>query len=184
MAAMESVKGQLLIAGPALWDTNFRRTVVLIGDHDPNGALGVILNRPSGATVGEAVPALSSLVGPEEPLFLGGPVQPESAVILGDFTDPQRAGLIAFGSVGFLIGDVGVEDAVNLRAARVFAGYAGWGPGQLELEMEEEQAWIPERATPGDVFGTDPGRLWDRVVQRKGKEFAFLRTMPFDPSLN
>lgn len=181
---MESLKGQLLIAGPALWDTNFRRSVVLIADHDQEGALGVILNRPAGTTIGESVPELSSLVGPEAELYVGGPVQPDSAVILGEFADPARAGLLAFGSVGFLVGDVSVEDAVGLVRARVFVGYAGWSPGQLEAEMAEPQSWIPEPAQPDDVFLPDPEGLWNRVVARKGKEFAFLRTMPFDPSLN
>ena len=182
--AVETLKGQLLLAGPALWDTNFRRSVVLIADHDDQGALGVILNRPAGTTVGEAIPELSSLVGPEEPVYLGGPVQPESAVVLGEFAQPERAGLLAFDRVGFLVGDVSVEDAVGLVRARVFAGYAGWGAGQLEMELEEAQAWIPEPAGLEDVFGPEPERLWDDVVARKGREFAFLRTMPFDPSLN
>ena len=184
MVAVDTLKGQLLIAGPALWDTNFRRSVVLIADHDGDGALGVILNRPSGATVGEAVPELGSLVGPDEAVFVGGPVQPDAAVILGEFNDPDRAGLLAFGSVGFLVGDVSVEDAIGLVRARVFVGYAGWAPGQLEAEMEEPHAWIPEPARPEDIFASDPERLWERVVGRKGQEFAFLRTMPFDPSLN
>ena len=132
MTEPQSYRGHLLIAGPSLWDTNFRRSVVLIGDHDEEGALGVVLNRPSGSTIGEAVPTLSSLVGSDEPLYVGGPVQPDSVVILGDFLQPERAGLIAFDSVGFLVGDVDVGQTLGLRRARVFAGYAGWAPGQLE----------------------------------------------------
>ena len=179
----EFLGGQLLIAGPSLWDTNFRRSVVLIGEHNDEGALGVILNRPAGTTIGESVPVLTALVGEDEPLFLGGPVQTDSVVIIADFEDVSRAGLIAFGSIGFLVGEVGADDGVGLRRARVFAGYAGWGAGQLEAEVTD-QAWIPERATPEDVFFADPERLWESVVDRKGEAFKFLRTMPFDPSLN
>jgi putative transcriptional regulator len=179
----ESLQGQLVIAGPSLWDTNFRRSVVLIGEHNAEGALGVILNRPAGTTIGEAVPVLSPLVGEDEPLYVGGPVQPDSVVIIADFDDPARAGLLAFGSIGFLVGDVSPEDAVGLRRARVFAGYAGWAPGQLDAELAE-QAWIPEPARAEDVFIDDPDRLWEAVVDRKGDPFKFLRSMPFDPSLN
>lgn len=180
---VDSLRGSLLIAGPKLFDPNFRRTVVLIGEHNDEGALGVVLNRPSGVTVGEAAPALSPLAGEEAGLFLGGPVQPDGAVVLADFEDPGMAGLLAFGSIGFLIGDVPAETASGIRKARIFAGYAGWGEGQLEQELEEE-SWIIEPATPQDVFTDDPDGLWSGVLKRKGPKYQLLATMPFDPSLN
>lgn len=180
---MESLGGQLLIAGPALWDPNFRRTVLLVGHHDDDGAVGVILNRASETMVAEAVPPLGSLVPADEPVFLGGPVQPGAAVVLADFVDPSVAEVIAFDSIGFLPSETlpGVEGAI--RRARVFAGYAGWGPGQLEAEMEED-SWVVEPAQAGDVFSSDPTRLWDHVLRRKGSSFDLLRLMPLDPTQN
>src|SRR2546426_5258187 len=173
---MVSLRGSLLIAGPRLFDPNFRRTVVLIGEHNDEGALGVVLNRPSGVTVTEAAPALSPLVGDEAGLFLGGPIQPEGAVVLADFEDPDMAGLLAFGSIGFLIGDVPLQAAAGIRRARIFAGYAGWGEGQLEQELEEE-SWIVEPTTPEDVFTDDPEGLWSGVLKRKGPKYQLLSTM-------
>jgi putative transcriptional regulator len=104
-------------------------------------------------------------------------------VVLAEFEDPSRAGLLAFGSVGFLIGDVPAEATTGIRRARVFAGYAGWGEGQLERELEEG-SWIVEDATPEDVFTVDPDGLWSGVLRRKGPSYRLLSTMPFDPSLN
>src|SRR2546428_4926500 len=97
---MESLRGQLLIAGPNLWDPNFRRAVLLIGHHDEEGAVGVILNRAADVTVAEAVPPLRALAPADEPLFLGGPVQPQAAVVVADFEDPSVADILALDSIG------------------------------------------------------------------------------------
>jgi putative transcriptional regulator len=180
---VENLQGTLLIAGPALWDPNFRRTVLLIGHHDDEGAVGVILNRASDMTVAEAVPPLGSLVPADEPVFLGGPVQPGAAVVIADFADPSVADFLAFDSIGFLPSETGSGVGAALRRARVFAGYAGWGPGQLEAEMEEG-SWVLERARPSDVFSSDPSRLWEEVLKRKGSSFDLLRLMPLDPTQN
>jgi putative transcriptional regulator len=180
---MNSLQGHLLIAGPDLWDPNFRRTIVLVGHHDDEGAVGVVLNRASEVTVDEAAPPLSELVQPGDLLFLGGPVQPQSAVVLADFEDPARAEVLAFGSIGFFAGEGDPGDAHAIRQARVFAGYAGWGPGQLEAEMEEE-SWFVEEALPGDVFTPAPEGLWESVLRRKGPSFHLLSTMPVDPTSN
>ena len=180
---MESLRGHLLIAGPNLWDPHFRRTVLLIGHHDDEGAVGVILNRAADVTVAEAVPPLASLVPIDDPLFLGGPVQPEAAVVMADFEDPSVADILAFETIGFLPPETGPNVERAIRRARVFAGYAGWGAGQLEAEMAEE-SWIVEAARPGDVFAPDPSRLWENVLKRKGPAFDLLRLMPADPSAN
>jgi putative transcriptional regulator len=182
-SAIVSVQGQLLIAGPGLFDPNFRRTVVLIAEHNEEGAIGIVLNRPSEVTVEEAAPALSPLVGADTRVFVGGPVQPQAAVVLADFEDPGHAGLLAFGSIGFLIGHVELESATGIRRARAFAGYAGWGEGQLEQELEED-SWILEPARPEDVFSEDPDRLWSGILRRKGPKYRLLSTMPFDPAMN
>jgi putative transcriptional regulator len=180
---MESLRGQLLVAGPTLTDPNFRRTVVLIGEHNEEGALGVVLNRPSPMAAEEAVPPLASMVRADEALFIGGPMQPQAAVVLAEFDQPDLAGLLVFGAIGFLMGEVEAEATEAIRRARVFAGYAGWGPGQLEMELEEE-SWIVEPALTTDVFTEEPERLWSAVLRRKGGDFALISTMPYDPSMN
>jgi putative transcriptional regulator len=104
-------------------------------------------------------------------------------VVLAEFEHPELIDRVAFGSIGFLV-DEDPESVGEIRRARVFAGYAGWGEGQLELEMQEEGSWIVEPAVPEDVFASDPGRLWSSVLRRKGGEFEWLSTMPFDPGMN
>lgn len=180
---MESLKGQLLISGPTLWDPNFRRTVLLIGHHDDEGAVGVILNRASATTVAEAVPPLGVLVSPDELLFLGGPVEPDAPVVIAEFVDPTDGELLAFDAIGILPPEVPAPGDLALRRARVFAGYAGWGPGQLEAEMDED-SWVTEPARPSDVFSDEPSRLWEGVLKRKGASFDLLRLMPLDPTQN
>jgi putative transcriptional regulator len=180
---MESLKGQLLVAGAGLLEPNFRRTVVLVGEHTEDGALGVVLNRAAPVTVGEVVPALAELAGAGEPMYFGGPVQPGAVVVLADLQEPERSGLAVFGTIGFLTGEVEPDGLGAVRRARVFAGYAGWGPGQLEAEVDE-QAWILEPAAPEDVFTEDPDGLWETVLRRKGDEYRMLALMPTDPSMN
>jgi putative transcriptional regulator len=180
---VQSLKGQLLIAGPALVDPNFRRTVVLVGEHSEEGALGVVLNRTAEATVLDAVPELADLVAGLDNVHVGGPVQPSAIVVLADFVEPDRAGSIVLDSVGFLPAEVDPDELGELRRARVFVGYAGWGPGQLESELEED-SWIVEPAVADDVFTPEPDELWSEVLRRKGGPFGVLAQMPLDPSLN
>jgi putative transcriptional regulator len=180
---MESLKGHLLISSGGLFDPNFRHTVVLIGEHNAEGALGVILNRALDVTVGQALPILAPLVPPDETLFQGGPVQPEGAVLLAELTDPSLADILVFESVGFLVGEVPADIQESILRARVFAGYSGWGPGQLEGEMAVD-SWITDPARVDDVFTDSPDLLWSRVLQRKGPEYRQLSRMPYDPSMN
>jgi putative transcriptional regulator len=182
--AVDSLAGHLLLAGPALWDPNFRRSVVLVGHHDREGAVGVVLNRAAEVAVEDAVPALAAIVPAGESLFLGGPVDPTSAVVVADFAEPEHAEILALGSIGFLPSEVPTGSVGGILRARVFAGYAGWGPGQLEAEMAEEGSWIAEPALPADIFTADPDGLWNAVLARKGPAFHVLRLMPMDPSLN
>lgn len=180
---VQSLKGHLLVAGPRLTDPNFRRTVVLVGEHGEEGALGVILNRTSGATVDEALPELATLVEGTEAIHVGGPVQPSAIVVLAEFADPERAETLVLDDVGFLPSEIDPDELGELRRARVFAGYAGWGPGQLDGELTEG-TWIVEPADPDDVFTADPEELWSDVLRRKGGPFGVLALMPPDPSLN
>jgi putative transcriptional regulator len=180
---MQSLRGQLLISGGGLYDPNFRHTVVLIGEHNEEGALGVVLNRALGVTVRQAIPELADLVPPDALLHQGGPVRPTSPVLLAELADPSEADLLVFGSIGFLVGEVSPEIRPRLIRARVFAGYAGWGAGQLEAEMEAG-GWILEPARPEDVFTDAPDSLWSGVLTRKGGPYRTLAKHPFDPSMN
>jgi putative transcriptional regulator len=181
---MESLRGQLLVASPALLDPNFRRTVVLVAEHEEDGTMGLVLNRTAELPVAEAAPVLADLVEPDAMVHSGGPVQPSAVVILAQFLDPARAGVPVFGDVGFVAGDTDFEELEPaVRRARVFAGLAGWSPGQLEAELERKD-WILEPARADDVFADDPDSLWSAVLERKGGSFALLARMPPDPSLN
>jgi putative transcriptional regulator len=184
MKHVTSLRGQLLVAAPTLLDPNFHRTVVLIAEHGDDGAMGVVLNRPGDLEVAEAAPVLADLVEPGALVHVGGPVQPTGVVIVGQFHDPARAAVTVFGDVGFVAGEPDFDElGGELRRARVFAGLAGWSPGQLEAEIERED-WILEPAIDDDVFSVDPESLWSTVLERKGGSFTLLARMPPDPSLN
>ena len=181
---MDTTRGHLLIAGPSLQDPNFWRTVVLVVEHNDEGALGLVLNRPSETTVGEVVPQLESLIDVEEEVLVGGPVQPQAVIVLAEFEREDDAALIAFDSVGVLGAGTdpsGVADRIH--RARAFAGHAGWGPGQLDGELERGD-WIVEPARQADAFETEPAALWAAVLERKGGSYALVARMPDDPSLN
>ena len=173
----DSLRGKLLIAAPSLFDY-FRRAVVLVIDHSDEGAMGVVLGRASEARVADAVPDLAPLAGDEEVVHLGGPVSPESVVAVGDFEDPDEAGVPIVATTGTL--DPEHLDA-GVRRLRVYAGYAGWAPGQLEAELEQD-AWIVEPASPEDAFAD--GDVWTTALKRKGGKYTLLATMPADPSQN
>lgn len=179
---MKSLKGQLLISAGGLFDANFRHTVVLLGEHDEEGAVGVVLNRPLDATVEASVPALSDLVAPGDRLFRGGPVEPAHAVLMAEVENGRILDVPVLDRVGFLTGEVSSEIRPLVRRARVYVGHAGWGPGQLEAEMEAE-SWIVETPSPDDVFTHDPGALWRSVLERKGPPYTTMARIPFDPSM-
>ena len=179
-----SLAGRLLLASTTLQDPNFLRTVVLIGMHSEQGALGLVLNRASAATVGEAVPQLEEMMGPDEPVYIGGPVQPGVIVLLAEFLDPAAAGVLVAGRIGLPAPDAPLESLPDATARRrVFAGYAGWGEGQLDAELEQGD-WITHDPSPEDIFTEAPGGLWSEVLTRKGGKYALIARMPLDPSVN
>jgi putative transcriptional regulator len=183
---MESLRGKLLLAGPVLKDPNFDRTVVFIAEHSDDGAMGLVLNRPSEAPVVDAIPDLTWVAETgNELVYVGGPVAPNGVIVLAEWDDPSQAVVLVGDDLGFVPGDVEDTDALAaaVRRARVYAGHAGWGPGQLEDELAEV-AWIVESPLRHELFSDDPEGLWAAVLRRKGREFALLSTMPPDPSLN
>lgn len=194
----QSRAGQLLAATPMLEDANFRRTIVLIVEDDPEeGTLGVVLNRPSEVPVSEVLERWTDLVTMPPVVFRGGPVAPDSALALAVLAVPAGpsgpAEPVGFRSLAGsrLMSRLGLVDlgappellAGGIASMRVFAGYAGWGPGQLETEIAAG-AWLPLDALPEDPFAPDPGRLYPAVLRRQGGDTALLSTYPDDPVLN
>jgi putative transcriptional regulator len=178
-----SLRGQLLVAGPTLLDPNFHRTVVLVCEHGEEGAMGLVLNRPSPIPADQAIPEIADALPAEERLWLGGPVQTTSVVVLADFAEGSE-GMPVAGTVGLITPDTPLEEvATAVSRARAFLGYAGWGGGQLEGELEGDD-WIVADFAPEDAFTDDPDGLWARVLGRKGGSYALLATMPPDPSVN
>ncbi len=178
-----SLRGKLLVASPALADPNFARAVVLLTEHNDEGAMGIVLNRPSETAVGSVVPELDEIAC-GEPVYVGGPVQPEALVLVAEFTDLEAAAWIVVADVGLASADVDLADlSGSVRRGRVYAGYSGWGAGQLEAEMEAE-SWIVEPPLPTELFPDDPATLWSDVLERKGGQYSLIARMPADPSLN
>ena len=186
MPGLESLRGKLLVATPGLVDPNFFRSVVLLLEHNEGGALGVVLNRPTDTTLDEALPAWAERAVEPAVVFTGGPVQPESAIGLG---------LAALGDEpdGFapLLGGIGSVDLARepddvrplLERLRVFAGYAGWGEGQLEGEIVQA-SWFVVDAEPGDAWTHDPSGLWRAVLRRQRSRLKVFADCPTDPSNN
>jgi putative transcriptional regulator len=190
--ATGSLTGRLLVATPVLADPNFRRTVVLIVEHEPaEGTLGVVLNRPTDVPVGRVLEPWSQLVTGPSVVFRGGPVAPDSALAIalvpGD-AEPLGWHSLAADPAMSRLGLVDLDAPPDLLASainrlRVYAGYAGWAPGQLKAEIDEG-AWYVISAEPSDVFAAEPGGLWSTVLRRQGGEMAFTATFPDDPDLN
>ncbi|MBO0836966.1 MAG: YqgE/AlgH family protein [Actinobacteria bacterium] len=188
----QSLSGRLLAATPRLGDPNFRRTVVLIVEDDTDeGTLGVVLNRPTEIPLGQVLEAWTDLASGPQVVFRGGPVSPNSALALAlahDSDEPvgwrslngspmvARLGLVDLGAPPELL--VG-----GITSMRVFAGYAGWGAGQLRDEIDEG-AWYVLPGEPADPFVSEPEQLWQQVLRRQGGTLAMVATFPDDPTSN
>lgn len=185
---MESMTGQLLVATPTLKDPNFDRTVVLLVAHETGGALGVVLNRATEVPVADVLGEWGHLAGDPAVLFEGGPVQPESAICLARTRPEVRRRVTGFHQVAGALGTVDLSaDPDRLRDSvagiRVFAGYSGWSPGQLENEISSG-SWFVFDALPGDPFVSRPDDLWAMVLRRQGDILAAVAHFPPDVSLN
>lgn len=189
---MEPAPGKLLIASPTLSDPQFARTIVLLLDAGHDGALGVILNRPSEVDVGEVLLGWADLVSGPGVLFKGGPVETDSALAIADVgiapSEDEAEEPIGWRRVFANVGMVDLDAPAELlgpalAGLRIFAGYAGWSAGQLEDEIAEG-AWYVVAAEARDAFQSDPDRLWVEVLRRQGGQLAMLATMPVEPNLN
>ena len=185
--ATASLKGRLLVAQPALKDPNFDRTVVLVLEHSEEGAIGVVLNRPSEFAADTALPGWASLTAAPAVVFVGGPVvEKGNAICLARTRAPLPSG--AFTRVLDSVGTLDVNrppgefgDAVE--EVRLYAGYAGWSAGQLEGEVEAG-GWFIVQARPVDGFTNDPGRLWRAVLGRQRGQLAWFAYFPPDVAFN
>jgi putative transcriptional regulator len=181
---MDDLRGKLLVSHPKLAERSFSRTVVLVAAHDEAGALGLIINRPTALTVAEVAAPVAQLPC-DGLIYEGGPVEPDGLVVLADFLPSIEDQLEIDGTLGLVRSDNGPpsEVAPHIDRCRVYAGHAGWAPGQLESEIEE-QAWLVTPRVPGDLFGEEADRLWLRVLERLGGSFAQLAHPPEDPRAN
>ncbi len=181
----ESLAGKLLVAAPDLDDPNFFRTVVLVVEHDDEeGALGLVLNRPSDTAVDEHLPDWGFAVADPAVVFVGGPVTPQVAIGLADEPGtPPADWSPALDGIGLIDLAHAPEALGGVRRARVFAGYSGWVAGQLEMELAIG-SWFVVGAVPGDVFSTAPQDLWREVLRRQESRISWFANYPLDPRLN
>ncbi|WP_231707186.1 YqgE/AlgH family protein [Tsukamurella sputi] len=181
--------GTLLVASPELIEPTFSRTVVYLIEHNESGSLGVVLNRPSESAVHGVLPQWHDLAAKPKAVFVGGPVNQSAALCLG----VVKAGVDASGIRGLqpvhgrvvlvdLDSDVEMMDEL-LDGVRVFAGYSGWGMGQLDDELGRDD-WIPCGSLHTDVLLPGSVDLWGRVLRRQGLPTALLATHPVDVSVN
>ena len=174
---LQPAPGHLLIASPLLEDPNFARTVVLIGDHNADSTFGLILNRSLDLDPDQELPDWSRLLAPPASLFSGGPVSPEW--LIG----------VSLGGVGAAIDNeislvnLAEPPPAEVGTVRLFAGHAGWGAGQLAVELASE-AWFVVHRAPGDVFTSEPELLWRDVLRRQAGDLQMLSFYPRDISLN
>lgn len=185
---MRSLTGRLLVATPTLRDPNFERTVVLLVAHEDGGALGLVLNRATEVPVSEVLNGWAHLARDPAVVFEGGPVQPEAAICLARTRPGTTAPARGFQRLDGTIGTVDLSgDPQSLQetveGVRVFAGYAGWGSGQLEAEIDTG-SWFVFDALPGDAFVSRPDDLWPMVLRRQGGIMAAVAHFPADPSMN
>ena len=185
----QSFTGKLLVATPVLEDPNFHRTVVLLVAHHPDeGALGVVLNRPSELDVSRALPEWGPLAAAPTAVFAGGPVTPEGVLCLGRAAGERTVGIDGWEAVAKGIGVVDLNTgpetfAAALDGLRIFAGHSGWGAGQLEAELETG-GWFVVDMEPSDALTSEPAELWRTVLERQPPKVAMFAKAPPHLSLN
>jgi putative transcriptional regulator len=187
---LEPAAGRLLVATPLLGDPHFSRTVVYLLEHDGGGTVGVVSNRPSHTPVGQVLPDWHDAVSGPAVVFGGGPVQPDGALCLGQL-DGATTGDVGDGRYREVVDGVATVDldgdvtviAPNARRLRVFAGHAGWAPGQLDAELAEGAWWVL-RGGPEDLFSAEPAGMWQQVLRRQPPPLNLISTFPPDPTLN
>lgn len=177
-AAPSDLAGRLLVATPTLLDPNFYRTVVYLAEHGPEGALGIVLNRPTDEAVADHIEGWSGYLAAPEVVFVGGPVSNEVAVAVAQNPAiPPESWQPQLNDVGLLDITEGPEPIGGVDRLRIFSGYAGWVTGQLELELATG-SWFVLDAVAADVFAADPTGLWSAVLRRQPGRLAFYASFP------
>ncbi len=173
----------LLVATPGMHDVTFDRTVIFLLEHDESSSMGLVLNRPSDMLVSDAIPQLDAVARPER-LYVGGPVEQGTALVLAEPVDPAAPDMY-FMNEGIGLLDLTDEPSPRsqLERARAFSGYAGWGPRQLETELRHG-SWILAPCVPSDLWESNHQNLWAQVIQRQGAMAEFLCAYPEQPWLN
>jgi len=180
------LKGKLLLDGGDLRGSFFHRTVVLICEHNAEGAFGLVLNRSAGNKIGEVIVADLPDLLKEAPLFLGGPMHPGALSFLHSDTFIPDANVFPNLNLGHSLDDlVDIGESFSpVKKVKMFAGYAGWSPGQLESEMKRK-SWLTYPASLELVFDTAPDQLWQKIIKSKGGwKNKLLAQMPEDLSRN
>lgn len=188
MTQPDNLVGGLLVAAPTMTDPNFVRTVVLVLDHGDHGSLGVVLNRSTGVSVAAILPGWSSVVGENSVIYRGGPVGRDSVLALAAMrvddhetvTGPVRRVSADFAMVDLDSDPTDIADGVRMR---LFTGYAGWSPGQLQAELDDD-AWIVVPADESDPFSSMDEELWSQVLRRQPYPLSLVASFPVDPTLN
>jgi len=177
-----SLAGRIVIARPEIHVSEFTSTMTLLLEHGSEGALGVVINRPSGIQLADAFPDWEDMGGTPGVVFAGGPVDTDAIIALGK--PEQAAGDLVLGAHPIDLDDQpALVAGQGISQIRIFAGYAGWGAGQLEGEIANNGWWVVD-ATIEDLFSEDPQNLWARTLRRSGGELAWYAHYPLDPSLN
>jgi putative transcriptional regulator len=190
------LSGYFLISEFDLLDPNFYRSVVLMIAHDDEGAFGLVVNRPSPVTLGEVIEGVENTPAASLPVFIGGPVQQNALFVLhmGPSLAGSAAGVkepldgLSFEPatkflIEYLTGEWAALPEAERPAVRIYAGYSGWGPGQLENELKRE-SWVVLKATRQVVFDPDPQASWAEALARKGPLYQIILQTGFKPSMN
>jgi len=180
-----TLRGRLLVAAPPLVDPNFDKTIILMLEHGDEGAIGIVVNRTSEVLVADVFPEWHELVAPPETVFVGGPVSTDAVIALAR---RRHANVEGFVQVLDDLGTVDLADdplaiGASLQSLRIFSGYAGWSPGQLEAELTEG-AWFVVDLDPQDPFVDNPDRLWRDVLRRQRGRLALFSNYPEDATVN
>jgi putative transcriptional regulator len=184
MAEEEDLSGRLLVATPLLGDPHFARSVVYLLEHDGGGTVGVILNRPSRTPVGQVLPDWHDAVSGPPVVFAGGPVQPDGALCLAQLNADGPGVRRVVDGIGTVDLDGDMTTIVGLSSRlRVYAGHAGWSPGQIEAELAEGAWWVVD-GSADDLFSEQPERMWSAVLRRQPAPLNLVATFPPDPLLN
>lgn len=180
----ESLTGKILIADPFLQDPHFRRSVIFLCDHKPEGSFGLVLNKKYDHPLGELLPELNT----DFPVYFGGPVQPDTLHYLHQCPEVIPGSIEVTDGV-FWGGDFEIithliqSNELSPAHIRFFVGYSGWGEGQLQNELEEK-SWIIGNGSPKIIFSPNVEDTWKRALQHLGGEYSQMIHYPLDPQLN